>query len=110
MGVFCTLLEAPKCHIMQQNCCCPIFLIWGFSLSSEGGILRTGYLVLVRVCLPVAVGYGGCWLVVGVVVVGVILLRCHLGDTKIDKIHKMHAPKVQVCVCFLREPQPRRQL
>ena len=30
-----------------------------------------GYLVPVRVCLPMAVGHGGCWLVVVVVVVAV---------------------------------------
>ena len=47
-----------------------------------------GYLVPVRVCLLVAVGHGGCWLVaaaVVVVVVGVILCRYHLGDPKIDE-------------------------
>ena len=44
------------------------------------GILRTGYLVPVRVCLPVAVGHGTCWLAVAAV--GVILCRYHLGDIK----------------------------
>ena len=52
-----------------------------------------------RVCLPVAVGHGGCWLAAAVaVVVGVILYRYHFGDlksTKNDKIHKIHAPKIQ---------------
>ena len=48
-----------------------------------------------RVCLPVAVGHGGCWLVGVGVGVGVILCRYHLGDPKIDKIHKIHAPKIQ---------------
>ncbi len=59
------------------------------------GFPWTGYLVPVRVCLPVAVGHGGCWLAA---VVGVILYRYHFGDlksTQIDKIHKIHAPKFQ---------------
>ena len=35
------------------------------------GVLRTGYLDPVRVCLLVAVGCGSCWLVAVVAVVGV---------------------------------------
>ena len=41
-------------------------------LSEWGGFPWTGYLIPVRVCLPVAVGHGTCWLVVVVAAVGVI--------------------------------------
>ena len=36
-------------------------------ISEWGGFPWTGYLVPVRVCLPVDVGHAGCWLVVAVV-------------------------------------------
>ena len=39
-------------------------------ISERGGILRTGYLVLVPVCLLVAVGHGSCWLGVAATIVG----------------------------------------
>ncbi len=49
---------------------------WGWRCRGVGwgggGVLQTGYLVPVRVCLLVAVGRGGCWLVaVAVAVVAV---------------------------------------
>ena len=46
-----------------------------------------GYLVPVGVCLLVAVGHGGCWLVIVAVAVtvGIILCRYHSGDPKIDE-------------------------
>ena len=43
-----------------------------------------------RVCLLVALGRGGCWLVV--VVVGVILCRYHLGEPKIDAARRRCPP------------------
>ena len=49
----------------------------------------------------VAVGRGGCWLVVvaaAVVVLGVKLCRYHLGtltSRKMNKSHKIHAPKLE---------------
>ena len=50
-----------------------------------------------RVCLPVAVGHGGCWLAVAVV--GVILYRYHFWDLKSTKKetkqNKIHATKIQ---------------
>ena len=65
-----------------------------------------------RVCLPVAVEHGGCWLVVVVAVGGVVILSgTTLGTNKsrkIDKFHKIHAPKFQD-VFFMRLPNRRRQ-
>ena len=40
-------------------------------ISEWGGVLRTGYLVPVCVCLLVVVGRGGCWLIAVAVIVGV---------------------------------------
>jgi len=42
---------------------------------------KTGYLIPVHVCLLVAVGRGGCWLVVAATV-GVILDRCLIRGTR----------------------------
>ena len=90
---------------------------WANVLMSEwGGIPWTGYLVPVCACLLVAVGHGGCWLVIAaavVVIVGIILCQYHLGDPKIDESWlnpQETCPKIQVCVLFLREPKCRRQL
>jgi hypothetical protein len=66
-------------------------------------MLRTGYLAPVRVCLLVAVGRGGCWFVVVVVISGVVL--CRLGRPKhtmnMDEVHKIHAEQIQGRVFFV---------
>ena len=67
-----------------------------------------------RVCLPVAVGHGPCWLVA--VVVGVILCRHHFGQPKIDKNRQQSTKSTRYMlqnsrgVFFLRSPKRRRQL
>ena len=41
----------------------PMGLEYGTTLSEGAGVIRTGYVVPLRVCLLVAVRCGGCWLV-----------------------------------------------
>jgi len=60
--------------------------------NQSEGVLRTRYLAPVRVCLLVAVGCSGCWLVVAIVVVSGVTPRIFQADilAKVLSSQKLH--------------------